>query len=91
MRAEIAASSDPEVRRAAAMMQQQKAERDMALGSRSDVAKDPEARIAQLEAMRQHNSLLFEARHADEYKALIEARNSGPPEVRRLDATASRQ
>jgi hypothetical protein len=63
----------------------------MALGSRSDVAKDPEARIAQLEAMRQHNSLLFEARHADEYKALIEARNSGPNEVRRLDANASRQ
>jgi hypothetical protein len=56
-----------------------------------DAATDPDARIAQLEHMRKHDHVRFEVKHADEYKALIEAREAGPQDVRPLDATASRQ
>jgi hypothetical protein len=89
MRAAIVA--DPDARRAAAMMEGAKTDCELAQGLERDIGTDPAARIAQLEHMRQHNSLLFEAKHKAEYDALIEARNSGPQEIRRLDATASKQ
>jgi hypothetical protein len=42
--------------------------------------------------MRKHDNVSFEVKHRDEYQALIEAREqAGPQEVRRLDATASKQ
>ena len=74
----------------------EKIERDTAKAtiersSALEAATDPDARIAQLEQMRKHNSVLFEVKHADEYKALIEARDAGPQGVRVLDATAAKQ
>ena len=86
-----AAGKEKDFRTTLERLDQDTAREAIKRSSALDAATDPDARIAQLEHMRKHDSIRFEVKHRDEYKALIEARETGPQEVRALDATASRQ